>query len=97
MKKKTTSLLLAGSLFVSAQINVFSQPAIADSESYKLASADVANLVDVSPNHWSYDSLKYVVQELDIMDPLTPTRFGGNELATRYTVATAFHRAIKKT
>lgn len=92
MSKKIISLLLASTLLVSVQMTQGSSPAIAE----EMVSVNVDNLVDVTPNHWAYDAVKYVTQELGIMAPKTPTRFMGNDTSTRYDVAQAFYNLAKR-
>jgi hypothetical protein len=93
MNKKIMSLLLASTLFVSFQITNPSGPAFAEDMA---SCTNVDNLVDVTPNHWAYDAVKYVTQEICIMAPKTATRFMGNDVTTRYEVARAFYNAAKK-
>lgn len=93
MSKKIISLLLASTLLVSVQMTQQgSAPAMAEEMTY----VNVDNLVDVTPNHWAYDAVKLVVQELGIMPPKTPTRFMGNDTTTRYEVAQAFYNTARK-
>lgn len=92
MSKKIISFLLASTLLVSVQMTQGSAPAIAE----EMVSVNVDNLVDVTPNHWAYDSVKLVTQELGIMPPKTPTRFIGNDTTTRYEVAQVFYNTAKK-
>jgi hypothetical protein len=92
MNKKIMSLLLASTLFVSFQMTP-SGPAYAEDMAN---CTNVDNLVDVTPNHWAYDAVKYVTQEVCIMAPKTATRFMGNDVTTRYEVARAFYNAAKK-
>jgi len=94
MSKKIISLLLASTLLVSVQMTNAASPAIA---AEMAGSVNVDNLVDVTPNHWAYDAVKTVVQDLGIMSPKTATRFMGNDTTTRYEVAQAFYNTAKKT
>lgn len=93
MSKKIISLLLASTLLVSVQMTQGSAPARAEEMA---GSVNVDNLVDVTPNHWAYDAVKLVTQELGIMPPKTPTRFMGNDTTTRYEVAQAFYNTARK-
>ncbi|RZL06840.1 MAG: hypothetical protein EOO89_23905 [Pedobacter sp.] len=93
MSKKIISLLLASTLLVSVQMTQGSAPAIAEE---MVGSVNVDNLVDVTPNHWAYDAVKLVTQELGIMPPKTPTRFMGNDTTTRYEVAQAFYNTARR-
>ncbi len=92
MNKKVISLLLASSLLISFQFVNSSEPARAA----EMGCVNVDNLVDVTPNHWAYDAVKLVTQELCIMSPKTPTRFMGNDVTTRYEVANSYYNAAKK-
>lgn len=90
MNKKITGFLLAASVFVSAQVTNFQfNQALADSVS-------VDSLVDITPNHWAYDAVKLMTQELGIMSPKTSTRFMGTDITTRYEVAEALYNMAKK-
>jgi len=93
MSKKIISLLLASTLLVSVQMTNAASPALA---AEMASSVNVDNLVDVTPNHWAYDAVKTVVQDLGIMSPKTATRFMGNDTTTRYEVAQAFYNTAKK-
>jgi len=93
MSKKIMSLLLASTLFVSFQMTNSSNPASAEE---MMSCTNVDNLVDVTPNHWAYDAVRFVTQEFCIMAPKTATRFMGNDVTTRYEVANAFYNAAKK-
>lgn len=93
MSKKIISLLLASTLLVSVQMTQGSAPARAEE---MVGSVNVDNLVDVTPNHWAYDAVKLVTQELGIMAPKTPTRFMGNDTTTRYEVAQSFYNTAKR-
>ncbi|MFN4151737.1 MAG: hypothetical protein ACK4IX_12410, partial [Candidatus Sericytochromatia bacterium] len=90
MNKKITGFLLAATVFVSAQVTSFQfNQALADSVS-------VDSLVDITPNHWAYDAVKLMTQELGVVSPKTSTRFMGNDLSTRYEVAEALYNMAKK-
>lgn len=92
MNKKVISMLLASSLLIPFQIVGSSEPARAA----EMGCVNVDNLVDVTPNHWAYDAVKLVSQELCIMSPKTSTRFMGNDLTNRYEVAHALYNSSKK-
>jgi hypothetical protein len=49
---------------------------------------------DLSPNHWAYDSVKFVCTDLGVLAPRSVDRFEGNEKATRYEVAQMFVNAL---
>lgn len=93
MNKKIMSLLLASTLLVSFQMTNPSNSAYAEDAAN---CTNVDNLVDVTPNHWAYDAVKLVTQEICIMAPKTATRFMGNDVTTRYEVARAFYNATKR-
>ncbi len=93
MSKKIISLLLASTLLVSVQMTGTSSQATA---AEMAGSVNVDNLVDVTPNHWAYDAVKTVVQDLGVLAPKTATRFMGNDTTTRYEVAQAFYNTAKK-
>ena len=88
MNKKIASLVLSAALLISSQVphTSFSQ---AKAES-------VDSLVDITPNHWAYDAVKLVTQDLGVMSPKTSTRFMGNDITTRYEVAQVFYNLAKK-
>lgn len=56
----------------------------------------IEQLEDVKDNHWAYESIELVVQELGIMSPKTTRKFAGNDLSTRYEVADTFLKAAIK-
>ena len=86
MVKKLTALLISGFILFSISHNSYAKP---------LASYNLENLVDVKTKHWSYPALKYVVEDLGVMEPKTPTRFMGDKLSTRYELARTFYNAVK--
>jgi hypothetical protein len=63
--------------------------------SFQLASA-VSDLNDLPNSHWSYQAVKYLVEELDVMPPSTATQFKGNAIMTRYELAQVFYNIIRK-
>lgn len=87
MIKKLTALVISGLIIFSIPTNSYSKSV----SNYKLET-----LVDVKAKHWSYPALKYVVEDLGVMEPKTQTRFLGDKLATRYELAKAFYSAIKE-
>lgn len=70
------------------------QPEI-QNDSWELA-ANMVNLTDVSPNHWAYNAVKFLVQELNVMSPKTSSSFMGNSSLTRYELANVFYRAMRR-
>jgi hypothetical protein len=56
----------------------------------------IEQLEDVKSNHWAYESIELVVQELGIMSPKSTRKFAGNDLSTRYEVADTFLKAAIK-
>ncbi|MBC7475495.1 MAG: S-layer homology domain-containing protein [Candidatus Sericytochromatia bacterium] len=92
--KKITSLLLASVTVLSVSNSSFARPAFMYSYVTGIA-YKIDGLVDMKPKHWAYGAVKYVVEDLNIMDPETPTRFLGDKKATRYQLAKAFYNAAK--
>jgi hypothetical protein len=93
MNKKIISLSLAGSVLLAVPLYGtvgFLTPALAAT-----GMVHMDELVDIKPRHWAYDAVKYVVEDLSIMAPKTPTRFLGDQKATRYELANAFYNAVK--
>ncbi|MFN8670956.1 MAG: S-layer homology domain-containing protein [Candidatus Sericytochromatia bacterium] len=86
MGKKLISLAISAFILYSASIN----NVYAETQSYNLES-----LVDVKTKHWCYPALKYVVEDLGVMEPKTSTRFMGDKLANRYELARTFYNAVK--
>lgn len=92
MQRTALTLLLASSVLISIPTApLFAQ----DNAPFQIA-AQVDDLIDLSPNHWAYGAVKALVEELEIMDPKTENQFKGNDLLTRYELATVFHKAVKK-
>lgn len=94
MHKKVVGIFLASSVLVTVPM-AFSPSNAAEAESFQVA-AVMADLVDVPENHWAYNAVKVLVEELDIMMPKTNNQFKGQDLMTRYELAEVFHRAIQK-
>lgn len=94
MNRKFTTLALAGLILASVPINSYSRPAFMKSYITGIA-YKVEMLVDMKPKHWAYNAVKYVVEDLNIMEPKTPTRFMGDKTSTRYELARAFYNAAK--
>lgn len=94
MKNKATALILAGLTVLSVPTVSQSRPAFMYSYVTGMA-YKIDSLVDMKPKHWAYGAVKYVVEDLNIMDPATPTRFMGDKKATRYELAKAFYNAAK--
>jgi hypothetical protein len=90
MNKKIIGLCLASSIMLAVPlISYVAAPVFAAS------SVHIDDLVDLKPRHWAYDAVKYVVEDLNIMAPKTPTRFLGDQKAVRYELANAFYNAVK--
>lgn len=94
MNKKITALALSGLIIGSTQLNSESRPAFMRSYITGIAHK-IDLLVDMKPKHWAYNAVKYVVEDLNIMEPKTPTRFMGDKTATRYELARAFYNGAK--
>lgn len=92
IKSKTSKLSKVISIFIIGTI-ILSFPISAYSRS--ISSYHLDTLVDVKLKHWSYSALKYVVEDLGVMEPKTQTRFLGDKLATRYELATTFYNAVR--
>lgn len=88
MNKKSLSLLLSTSILLS-------YPLISYSQTDKIKNIKMSSIIDVKPKHWAYNAVKYVMEDLDIMEPKTPTRFVGDKKATRYELARAFYFALQ--
>jgi len=88
VNKKTLSLLLSTSILIS-------YPLISYSQIDKLKNIKMSSIVDVKPKHWAYEAVKYVMEDLDIMEPKTSTRFMGDKKATRYELARVFYFALQ--
>lgn len=94
MNKKITALALAGLIIGGTQLSSYSRPAFMRSYITGMA-YKMDMLVDMKPKHWAYNAVKYVVEDLNIMEPKTPTRFMGDKTATRYELARAFYNGAK--
>jgi len=96
--KKITGLFLASSVLVTVPMAFspsMAQSMDSETQSYQIATT-MADLVDVPSNHWAYNAVKVLVEELDIMMPKTSNMFKGQDLMTRYELAEVFHRAVRK-
>ncbi|GIW21482.1 MAG: hypothetical protein KatS3mg068_0489 [Candidatus Sericytochromatia bacterium] len=80
MNKKSLTLLLS-------TIILFSYPLVSYSQIDKIKNIKMSSIIDVKPKHWAYNAVKYVMEDLDIMEPKTPTRFMGDKKATRYEIS----------
>ncbi|MEZ0370866.1 MAG: S-layer homology domain-containing protein [Candidatus Sericytochromatia bacterium] len=67
----------------------------AQSDSFQLATS-MEDLIDVPPDHWAYEAVKVLVEELEVMMPKTSNMFKGNDLMTRNELATVFYKAVRK-
>lgn len=67
MNKKFLSLLLSASVLLS-------YPLISYSQTDKIKNIKMSSIIDVKPKHWAYTPVKYVMEDLDIMEPKTPDR-----------------------
>jgi hypothetical protein len=95
MKKRMLGMLMASSILVTLPIGLASGQANAAPATYQLA-MNVDDLTDVPANHWAYNAVKVLVEELDIMPAKSANQFKGNDLLTRYELADIFHRAVAK-
>lgn len=93
MKKKyaISMLLVTAIVSVSPNNSIFN----ANAKTNIYMSVKLDDLVDVKPKHWSYGAVKYVVEDLGVMEPKTSTRFLGDKLGTRYELAKTFYSAVK--
>jgi len=87
-------------LAVCALSSAFLLPGIVSPYKIQVAKANtsaypVDALVDLTPKHWAYQAVKYVVENLGIMEPKTPSRFVGDQKATRYELAKTFYQAVQ--
>lgn len=103
MNKKALGLFFATTILATLPMNF--SPSLAEvqpagpltnpDDSYQLA-VRMDELIDVPPDHWAYNAVKVLVEELDIMMPKTSNMFKGNDLMTRNEMAAVFYRAVKK-
>jgi hypothetical protein len=93
MKKKyaLSMLLVTALVSVSPNNTIFS----ANAKTNIYMSVKLDELVDVKPKHWSYSAVKYVVEDLGVMEPKTSTRFIGDKFGTRYELSKTFYNAVK--
>lgn len=96
MNKKVLSLMLASSVLTTVPVamNANSNTAQA-AESYQVA-VNMSELIDVPQNHWAYNAVRVLVQELEIMMPKTSNMFKGDDLMTRNELAEVFYKATQK-
>lgn len=94
MNKKIAILGLASILIASTPFNSYSRPAFMKSYITGVA-YKMEMMVDMKPKHWAYGAVKYVTEDLNIMEPKTPTRFMGDQKSTRYELARAFYNGAK--
>ncbi len=95
MNKKIMSLTLASSMLATAPLAFSPAFAAENNESFQIA-AQMSDLIDVPTNHWAYNAVRVLVQELEIMMPKTSNMFKGNDLMSRKELAEVFYRAVKK-
>ena len=95
MKKLNTVISLAMASTFMMSTATLAQQAIPQNDSFQVA-VNVANITDLSPKHWAYNAVKYLVQELNIMSPKSGNAFMGNSSLTRYELADAFYKAMKR-
>lgn len=93
MNKRLLGLLLASSVLVSVPAAL--STAQAAPAAYQVA-VNIEDLVDVPQDHWAYNAVKVLVEELAIMPAKTDNQFKGNDLLTRYELADIFYRAMMK-
>ncbi|MGV3522627.1 MAG: S-layer homology domain-containing protein [Candidatus Sericytochromatia bacterium] len=92
MNKKVIGMLLATTVITAVPMNAsFAQ----DQASYQVA-VNMSDLIDVPQDHWAYDAVRVLVEELEVMMPKTSNMFKGQDLMTRYELAEVFYRATKK-
>jgi len=89
---RTLFLVLPMTLLGTMPVHAESLPPVF---SFQLASS-VGDLNDLSSDHWSYEAVKYLVEELDVMTPLTSTQFKGDVMMTRYDLAQVFYNIVRK-
>ncbi len=94
MNKKLIPFLLANTLIISTPLYSYSRPAFLVSYTTGVA-YKLENIIDIKPKHWAYNAVKYVLEDLGVMEPKTPTRFLGDKTATRYELARTFYNAAK--
>lgn len=94
MNKKIAKISLIGLIIASTPLNSYSRPAFMKSYITGMA-YKMEMLVDMKPKHWAYNAVKYVAEDLNIMEPKTPTRFMGDKTSTRYELARAFYNGAK--
>lgn len=56
----------------------------------------VSELADVQPSDWSYDALRLLVEQYDVIEGYPDGRFRGNQPMTRYEFAAALARALDR-
>lgn len=95
MKKQSLHLLIASSILLAMPTNYAAMANQDKVDSYKLAYS-MSALVDVPSNHWAYNAVKFLVEELGIMAPKSNNAFMGNSTLTRYELAEVFYRAMKR-
>lgn len=93
MNKKSLGLFLATTVL--ATIPMSFSPLQAQEESFQIA-ASMEDLIDVPADHWAYNAVKVLVEELEIMMPKTSNMFKGNDLMTRNELAQVFYNATRK-
>jgi len=95
MNKKAIGLFLATTVLATLPMSFSPILAEEPEASYQLA-VRMDELIDVPPDHWAYNAVKVLVEELDIMMPKTSNMFKGQDLMTRNELATVFYRAVRK-
>jgi hypothetical protein len=97
MNKKALGIFMATTVLATLPMSfspIMAQEA-PEAAPYQVAVA-MDDLVDVPADHWAYNAVKVLVEELEIMMPKTSNMFKGNDLMTRTELATVFYKAVKK-
>lgn len=97
MNKKALGIFLATSVLATLPMSFAPTMAQEQPEAapYQVA-VSMDDLVDIPPDHWAYNAVKVLVEELEIMMPKTSNMFKGNDLMTRNELAEVFYKAVKK-
>lgn len=94
MNKKSLGIFLATTVLATVPMS-YSPTQAQETNSYQLA-VSMDDLIDVPADHWAYDAVKVLVEELEVMMPKTSNMFKGNDLMSRYELAQVFYRATRK-
>lgn len=95
MKVSLLRMFMASSTLAILPMGVFAPQTQAAPAAFQVA-VKMDDLSDVPSDHWAYNAVKILVEELDIMPTKSANEFKGNDILTRYELAQVFHSAVKK-